>query len=268
MKINEMTNCLEFNPDIFYANYPTKVILRPGYPARAQFKSTLMWDLYSNQIMNYLDNNCEHYADIGGCFGFGANSMAYQIFRSQGRYPKTKVFEIHEDYINIGKQLFPYIDFIKGDFRHYYEDPKQFDLISMFDIIEHISNPETFLYKVAKRTKLLLVKTPLETNGDWFGGKPPNIQGYEHSDGHINFFTPSKYIQLLNKSGFEIISGKCIKSIIPPNAHNILNPETELKTQTFFTKGMRLFVNYAPFYFTRKLLGGGDHICLAKSIYL
>ena len=35
-----------FDPEKFYESYPAKVMLRPGYPTRAQFKSTLMWNLF------------------------------------------------------------------------------------------------------------------------------------------------------------------------------------------------------------------------------
>lgn len=47
------------------------------------------------------------YADVGGAFGFGTNAMAFQIHKSTVYYPKTKVFEISEDFVKIGRQLFP-----------------------------------------------------------------------------------------------------------------------------------------------------------------
>ena len=102
-----------FNPENFYSSYPPKVILRPGYPSRAQYKSTLLWSLFGKIVMKKLHNQCINYADIGGCFGFGANAMSYHIFHSQKSYPATKVFEISPDFISIGKQLFPNIEFIR-----------------------------------------------------------------------------------------------------------------------------------------------------------
>ena len=41
-----MTSKELFDPEKFYESYPAKVMLRPGYPTRAQFKSTLMWNLF------------------------------------------------------------------------------------------------------------------------------------------------------------------------------------------------------------------------------
>ena len=254
----------EFNPNRFYATYPAEVISRPGYPARAQYKSTMMWDLWGHKIMEYLNYNCKSYADIGGCFGFGANALAYQISCSQGAYPKTKVFEIVPEFCRIGKQLFPDIDFIQEDFCSYRGDPDTFDLITLFDIIEHIPDPEVILSRIAKKTKLVLIKTPMETGGDLFGAKPPKKQGYEHPDGHINFFTPYEYLNLLNKSGFDIICGKFVKSIVPFGTNRILLPESPL-VKSFIKKILIFGYYYTPYAITRKIIGRGNHICLAKS---
>lgn len=213
-----------FDPREFYSSYPCKVILRPGYPARAQYKSTLLWKLYGKKIFDSM-GNIDTYADIGGCFGFSANSMAFNIFQHQGYYPKTMVFEIADDFITIGKQLFPYIDFVQGDFSSWKGSPSTFDLITMFDVIEHIPNPLSFLSLAAYNFKFALLVTPLETSGEWFGSKPPNKQGYEHNDGHINFFTKDAYLELLDQSGFKLIEGKRVITFVPRYANDVLEPE-------------------------------------------
>jgi hypothetical protein len=251
-----MTN--NFDPEEYYSSYPCRVILRPGYPARAQYKSTLLWSLYGHRIMNSL-GSISTYADIGGCFGFGANAMAYQISKSQTNYPETYVFEISSDFINIGKQLFPYIHFTQKPFIEN-ETSITFDLTTMFDVIEHIPNPISFLSIVANRSKFALLKTPLETGGDWFGAKSPIKQGNEHNDGHINFFTPKTYRELLKKSGFEIITERFVNSIVPSFANNILLPED---SQTLSLK--RILIKLIPYNFTRPIFGSGEHLCLVKS---
>lgn len=35
-----------FNPAEFYDSYPLKIILRPGYPTRSSYKSTIMWKIF------------------------------------------------------------------------------------------------------------------------------------------------------------------------------------------------------------------------------
>lgn len=258
---------MAFDPLKYYESYPSKVILRPGYPARAQYKSTLLWDLYGKKIVSSL-GKISNYADIGGCFGFGANAMAFHINDLQGEYPQTKVFELSSDFIKVGKELFPYIDFVQGNIL---EGEGSKEIFDMFDVIEHIPEPESFLSGIADRARFALLKTPMETGGDLFGAKPPVKQGSEHPDGHVNFFTPKKYIQLLDKSGWELIDGKFVSSIVNLSNERVLMPEQSLykdySLKPLLSRGLSDFIHSGiiPYYFMRKILGGGDHICLIKS---
>ena len=156
-----------FVPETFYASYAPQILLRPGYPARAQYKSTIMWQHFGNELIKQL-GKVESYADIGGCFG--ANCLAFHISKAQNdHYPNTKIFELTDEY-NLGKDLFPYIEFISTNILKYSGTPAVFDLFSLFDVIEHIEEPENFLSDIAHKCRFALTMTPLETKGDWRGG--------------------------------------------------------------------------------------------------
>ncbi len=264
-----------FDPLQFYASYPTKVIARPGYPARAQYKSTLLWNMYGRYVKSDI-GSIGTYADIGGCFGFGANAMAYAVAGTQDFYPKSKVFEISPDFARIGRLLFPQLEFVEEDFALWSGSPNRFDLVSMFDVIEHIPEPAVFLRSVASRTKYALLKTPMETSGEWRGSRPPPLQGAQHEDGHVNFFDPGPYMRMLEECGFEIIEWHLIADIVPRGiAKTILCPEEKIEllnsrplTPAQMLRrviGFPLKLSPAVFKYTRRLMGGGDHLCLAKS---
>lgn len=254
----------DFDPEEYYKSYPQKVILRPGYPARAQYKSTLIWKLYGDHLLKSL-GKIHTYADIGGCFGFGANAMAFQIFKATGIYPKTKVFEISEDFIEIGRLLFPYIEFIQENLAKSNNLKETFDLITLFDVIEHIPDPQSFLYSMAHHSKYAMLLTPTETSGDWFGAKSPEKKGNEHSDGHINFFTPKNYLELLKKSGWELIEGRYIMSLANNTTKEVLEPEVSEMSGTDKLINNLLLSKFVPNIICRKIFGLGFHIGLAKS---
>lgn len=266
-----------FDPIQFYATYPEKVIGRPGYPARAAFKSTVLWQRFGYRILQNLPK-VETYADIGGCFGFGANAMAYWIGESQGSLPSTCVFEIASEFVSVGQVLFPRIRFLMSDFAQWKSEPKVFDLVTLLDVIEHIVEPEEFLVAVASRSKYLLLKTPMETSGEWRGSTPPTMSGSSHPDGHVNFFSPASYEELLVRCGIEVIDRAIVPTIVPCGSEQILIPENKQPAmgQTLaHPRGAARWAFYSslnylsrrhilPWKLVRKIAGGGDHICLCR----
>jgi len=259
-----------FNQTLYYSSYPRRIILRPGYPARAQYKSNLMWNLYGKTIIKEL-NQIRNYADIGGAFGFGTNALAYRISKDKGKYPNVKVFEVGQDFVTIGKQLFPYIDFILEDFRNWKGKPKVFDLVSLFDVIEHLKEPEEFLLKLASHSKLALLILPMETKGDWFGGRQFNYKNKENNEGHINFFNLKSFFALLDKSNWGIIDKlRIIRSIVPIGTSSILIPELVYGKERSVLDRIKHLIAIPiklilPNVIIRKIFGGGLVLCLIKS---
>lgn len=269
-----------FDPLAFYATYPRKVLARPGYPARAQFKSALLWQLFGARVLREA-GHVGTYADVGGCFGFGANSLAYHVSQDQGERPTTVVFELAPEFISLGELLFPDIRFVQGGIESFNTaSDAPFDLVTMLDVVEHLTEPGAFLQTLATRARFVLLKTPLETTGEWRGSRPPALQGKDHSDGHVNFFTPASYERLLRGSGFRILEKRILWTIIPRGAELALSPENEhlrkrrlsaqemvLHPQSAIRKAGRLVLQCVPLPFglVRKLTGGGNHLCLAQS---
>jgi SAM-dependent methyltransferase len=287
-------NCINehaFDPSEFYMEYPSKVINRIGYPARAVFKSTWMWLLYGETIIKEIDT-IDTYADIGGCFGFSANAMAFYIAKRQGTCPMTYVFEISSAFIEIGQMLFPRIEFINADISKVDDGLGIFDLITLFDVVEHLRDPLEFLNSIASRSRYLMIKTPMETSGEWRGNHPPEKQGAAHEDGHINFYTPKTYERLLRDSDLEIISSQVIRTIVPNGGEIYLCPEhydfkvsrfpmllgknvsysvirpgivNPMKNPKQFLSIILRRLPVLSWRFKRRLFGGGDYVSLCRS---
>jgi len=267
-----MTQANSFNPTEYYNSYPDKVISRPGYPARAAFKSTLIWQKFGRRFP--ADFKILKYADIGGCFGFGANSLFFHIKNSLcvPSYPPPEcfVYELSSAFSDIGSQLFPSFSFVTHAFG---DDSNYFDLVSMFDVIEHIIDPQPFLSMVASRTKYALFNTPLETNGYLGGNKPLGAYGAQHPDGHVNFFTSRKYESLLTDSGFEIIEKCLVPDLVPPglSAVEALTPEIFSSLLVYPWKPKNLSyklkrnIPSSIWPIIQFLFGRGNHLSLCES---
>jgi len=232
-----------------------------------------MWSLFGKTLIQEI-GHIESYADVGGCFGFGANAMAFHIAQSQPYAPKTKVFEIAEGFIALGSQLFPDIEFVQQDFTKPEDQSQVYDLITMFDVIEHIENPADFLKRVSTRARFLLLKTPMETSGAWRNDKPLAAGGSNHPDGHVNFFTPSSYLGMLSECGIDVVESKLLHTIIRPSLNMALNPEgidiarTRKRTLRSLLGSIARSIidnDLIPYEYFRFYWGAGDHLCLARS---
>lgn len=261
--MNTNTNT-DFHVKEFYDEYSQDVIGRPGYPARAQFKSSLMWEHFEQDLIKEI-GIIKRYADVGGCFGFGANALRYHIERTQGAFPDvTAVFELSEYYAKIGKSLFPKIEFCTEDIL---EMDSTFDLVSLFDVLEHVINPGEFLNALSTKARYILMKTPTETKGDWLGGgKLHDLSGATHPEGHVNFFTPRTLIDLLETSGFDVVGQpKYLSPLMHPKEERVLMPEFYYgrnKAKRIIRELARISIPNMVF---RKMFGRGDIICVARS---
>jgi hypothetical protein len=265
-----MTNSTTFDPSIYYSSYPERVISRPGYPARAAYKSTLIWSRLSRSLP--ASYTIRKYADVGGCFGFGANALAYHIQKFQPSLapPKVYVYELSSDFANIGTQLFPSFTFVTSPFGL---DQHSFDLVSLFDVVEHIVDPQPFLSTIASRSSYILLNTPLETNGFLGGNQPLGAYGENHPDGHVNFFTCKRYEELLHDSGLEIVDKLLVPDLVPPGlgAVQALSPEisNSLLSAPWAPKSISYRIKRRiplPIWpLVNYLFGRGNHLSLCKS---
>lgn len=263
-----------FDPIRFYAEYSSTVLARPGYPARAVFKSWLAFRIFGRRLFGDA-GRIRRYADIGGCFGFGANAMASFIAEQQGEAPKTSVFELGSGFVKLGSEMFPAIEFIRGDFAEGDAGAGVFDLVTLFDVVEHVPEAGRLLRRVAEASRYAILKTPLETGGEWRGGKPFFEAGASHPDGHVHFFTPAALEHLLESNGLEILERRVVQTIVPAGSDGILLPEgtgspvrlgAGTRTATTFRERVAgMILRYLPFGLTRGYFGGGEHLCLCRS---
>jgi len=87
-----------------------------------------------------------------------------------------------------------------------YED-KQFDLAIATHVIEHVEHPRLLLEELKRIATHVFIEVPLEYN---FLGKRDADHAFKY--GHINFFNPFLFSNLLTNMGFQILDSRIYNS--------------------------------------------------------
>lgn len=95
---------------------------------------------------------------------------------------------------------------IEGDFLTY-EFDRKFDIITMWDVVEHLREPAAFFERASTLLKphgLLVIKTPgiSQRSLQIVGGLPWAAGFLLHAPHHVQYWTPSSMTALLARTGF------------------------------------------------------------------
>jgi len=116
---------------------------------------------------------------------------------------KYYALDISEEAINFIKKredIIGLVDANTYDGHHLPYQDKQFDLVILSHVIEHLHNPAELLIEAARVTRYLVVEVPLEDN--LYTHIKINLfkSRYREETGHIQWFTKQKFLILLCKT--------------------------------------------------------------------
>lgn len=97
------------------------------------------------------------------------------------------------------------IQFTTGDF--FAVNKRQYDLVLLADVIEHLGDPFTFLNNLHGSARNYLFHIPLDLNALAVIRETPLLK-VRRKVGHINYFTKNLALELLRECGFEVVSCK------------------------------------------------------------
>lgn len=172
-----------------------------------------------------INSLCKHgeLLDIGCAMGFFMDEAKKQNWQVSGidisKYAANhakKSLGLHVDISSLQQTTLP---------------QNKFDLITMWDVIEHLPNPKTALVKLhsaLKKNGLLVFSTPnvgslpaMVTKSKWIG--------YKLSDEHLTYFSSLTINKLCRDSGFKIIKmhsiGKYVSFSLFANRLHIYNKQ-------------------------------------------
>jgi 2-polyprenyl-3-methyl-5-hydroxy-6-metoxy-1,4-benzoquinol methylase len=107
--------------------------------------------------------------------------------------------------VNRSKELLENVPLFLADATHLCFKKEKFDIVTAFDIIEHIQDPEPILkefYSVLRLDGILVITTPnMKSIGRKL--KKDNWFGYRDKT-HISLLYPDEWIKLIEDSGFKV----------------------------------------------------------------
>lgn len=136
--------------------------------------------------------------EIGSAYGFFLEV-------AKGHFDAVKGIDISEDGVSHSRQKLN-LDVIQADFLKEDFGNKIFDIVCMWDTVEHLGAPHLYIEKIGRHTKsgaLLAI-----TTGDiqsMIARIKKDKWRLIHPPTHIHYFSRQTLARLLNKSGFDII---------------------------------------------------------------
>lgn len=156
-------------------------------------------------IVSSLGVNKGKLLDIGAATGFFMNL-------AKGRGFDVTGVELSDFAAEIGRKKG--LNLITGDLLVQSFPEKHFDVITMFDVLEHVPKPKELIKEVSRILKdegLVVINTP-DAESLWAKALGPRWQLIMPPE-HINYFSPKNLGNYLSKNGFTVkISSKIGKS--------------------------------------------------------
>lgn len=131
--------------------------------------------------------------DLGSGEGGLCNAMHQLGFKTTGIEPS-------ESAVLTAKKAYPEIDFVQGAIERDLSNYKKFNLITLLDVIEHVSDPEKVLSELVNHLEedgAVVVRLPISQTFQ-----------LDHLSEYANFFMPPFHNTLFSKSGLKILCKK------------------------------------------------------------
>ena len=136
--------------------------------------------------------------DVGCAMGFFADEMAQRGWNAAG-------LDVSSFAVNYIQEQFGHTG-IHGSFTDVELEPEAYDLVTMFDVIEHVPDPKAYMEKAAE---VLRSGGVFELATPDIGSIPAKLTGkrwigYKLSEEHIYYFSVETLKQMLDETGFEV----------------------------------------------------------------
>jgi len=202
----------------------------------AQYKADNFLKIFLGFIRQY--NIAIHsYVDVGCGSGDIIKIISSSLKKEGFTFDIMKGYDVSP---HVQKIQHEEIEFVHGDFC---ESDEVVDLVTLFDVFEHIPDPIYFIQKVALRCRIIVFKIPLDYSLKW---AHRNFFHYKLKKGHLIFMDSVFALNLMTLAGLRVVDYEY--------AHPFLHPSTcdeSFRQKIILPLILRIL---KPFFFS-KILG-------------
>lgn len=220
----------------------------PGrHGADAKFKAECFMRLFAKNARRINIAALKSYTDVG-CGSGAAVQLIADALRHNGVPLETvKGYDVSPHVKSLHSTS---IQFVHGDFCEAHEHS---DLVTLFDVVEHVVDPIGFLKKISKRCHIVGLHIPLDDSLS--NALRDRFHDLIEDPGHILFLDATRALNLITLAGLKIIAYDYTFGFLAPSGH------ASVLSKTIFP--LRLLMSKASPWLLSKTLGGASLMVIA-----
>jgi len=193
----------------FYNDQKDYLSFRTDEAKRKEYEIGVDWkiDMLTRALPE--DIKFKSILEVGCAFGVVLDKFTKKI-----KIKDATGLDIATENIKFAKEMFPELAFYSGTIENTFLDKqglplKQFDLVLLSDIVEHVPDELGFMKNVSKLSRYVLLNLPLEKS---FSNRNRNY-GIHDRSGHLKAYDPRDARSLIDRAGFKIVKSIYVNSL-------------------------------------------------------
>lgn len=187
------------------------------------------------------------YVDVGCGSGEAVKIISDSLIKDGYEIKSIKAYDVSPHVRNLKKEG---IEFVYGDFC---EATEYVNLVTLFDVIEHIPDPVQFIKEVSKKCDIIGFHIPLDNTFN--DGLRNHFRVKIRNPGHLVFLDTASAINLLTLSGLLVMDYNYTFSFLSPSGRK------SLLSKLIFP--FRFGISLVNPYLLSKTLGGASLMVIA-----